>query len=292
MYPFLITTDSGCDLSGDYLRELGVLCLPMEYEMDGQRCYETMNPADLQAFYHKMANGTVVHTSAVNIADYLRFFEPLLARKLPIVHIALGTGVSGSYQNAMLAREELLAAHPDMDLTVIDSLGASMVYGMQVIKAAELREGGMDARQCVEYLLEYRHHVTAFFTTGNLEYLYRGGRVSRGGMLIARTLNIWPILNVSSKGELKVVDKARGRKKAYQKIIDHIAARVENPQEQTLYICHSNVIDEAREFAEEIRQQLGFKDIFYTYIGATIGAHTGPGLVSAFFCGNNRAEFE
>lgn len=288
MKQFIISTDSGCDLSGSFCKELDVVCLPMEYEMDNQRFHETMEPADLQSFYDKMAAGAVVHTSSINIADYLRFFEPLLQQHLPIVHIALGSGVSGSYHNALLARDELLAAHPDMELYIVDSLGASVVYGMQVIRAAQLRSEGSSAKQCAEDLLEYRHHISPYYTTGDLEYLYRGGRVSRGGMIIAKTLNIWPILNLSAEGELKVIDKARGRKKAYEKICAHISEFVEDPQSQTLYVCHSNVPEQAKEFAEAIQKQFGFRDIFYTYIGATIGAHTGPGLVSAFFYGKKR----
>ena len=136
--------------------------------------------------------------------------------------------------------------------------------------------------------MELRHRANPYYTTGDLEYLYRGGRVSRAGLVIARALNIWPILNLNDKGELKVIEKCRGRKKTYERIIEIIREDVVDPASQTLYISHADVLEEATRFAEQIKAAVGFKDIFYSTIGATIGAHTGPGLVSAFYFGHPR----
>ncbi|MCQ2419433.1 MAG: DegV family protein [Clostridia bacterium] len=288
MKPFLLSTDSGCDLDAALCREMDISVLPMEYEINSERFYETSRPEELAAFYQKMAEGAVVHTSSVNIADYLRFFEPMLDQGLPIIHICLGSGISSSYQNALLARQELELTRPDAKIYIVDSLGASLVYGMQVLHAAQLRDEGVRAEDVFEDLLEYRHHISPYYTTGNLEYLYRGGRVSRSGLFIAKTLNIWPILNLSASGELKVIDRAKGRRRAFSQICTRIAEFVEDPEAQTLYICHSDAPEMAREFAEMIQKQFGFRDIFYAQIGATIGAHTGPGLVSAFFYGKPR----
>lgn len=288
MKPFILSTDSGCDLPAELCREKEIAVLPMEYEINSERFYETSRPEGLAEFYRKMEEGAVVHTSSVNVADYLRFFEPLLTQGLPIIHIALGSGISSTYQNALLAKQELELTHPDAQLFIVDSLGASLVYGMQVLHAAGLRDNGVSAEAAFEELSEYRHHISPYYTTGNLEYLYRGGRVSRGGLFIARTLNIWPILNLNAAGELKVIDRAKGSRRAYAQICSHIRNFVIKPEEQTLYICHSNVPDKAQEFAEFLQAELGFRDIFYTQISATIGAHTGPGLVAAFFYGKER----
>lgn len=288
MIPFILSTDSGCDLTAEYCREHDISVLPMEYEIDSVRYYDSMRPEDTAALYQKMEAGAVVHTSSVNIADYLRYFEPLLDSGFPIIHITLGSGISCSYQNALLAKQELELTHPGMQLSIIDSLGASLVYGMQVIHACRLRDQGVCAEDAVRELLEYRHHISPYYTTGNLEYLHRGGRVSRGGLFIAKTLNIWPILNLNAAGELKVIDRAKGRRRAYAQIRSHIAQFVEHPETQTLYVCHANVPEQAKEFAEYLQKELGFRDIFYAQIGTTIGAHTGPGLVSAFFYGKPR----
>lgn len=288
MHNFIVATDSGCDLSESLCREHEIHTLLFRYVMDGETHTDTMRPEDLKLFYKKMAEGARVHTSAANVSDFIDFWESLSNRKLPIVHICLGSGISCSYQNAMLAREQFLSEHPDETLYVVDSLGASLSYGMLALDAVRIRDNGGTAEQCVAWLEDHRHCANPYYTTGDLEYLYRGGRVSRAGLTIARALNIWPILNLNDKGELKVVEKCRGRKKTYDRIVQIIREDVIDPAEQTLYICHSDALAEAEQFAQQIKDALGFKDVFYTCIGASIGAHAGPGLVAAFYYGHPR----
>ena len=285
---YIVATDSGCDLSLEVCRERGIHALFMKYTMDGQTETDTMRAEDLKEFYRKMAAGSSVQTSAVNVGDYLEFWTPLLAHQLPIVHVAMGTGISCSYQNALLAREQILIDHPDAEIYVVDSLGASLSYGMLALDAARMRDEGATPQQCVAWLEEHRHHANPYYTTGDLEYLYRGGRVSRTGLVIARALNIWPILNLNDKGELKVIEKSRGRKKTYDRICQIIKEDAVDPASQTLYISHADALEEATHFAEQIKAAVGFRDIFYSTIGATIGAHTGPGLVAAFYYGHDR----
>lgn len=288
MRNFIVATESGCDLSYDTCQAREIYALLMKYTMDGKMHTDTMRPEDVKVFYQKMAAGASVHTSAANVSDYLDFWTPLLAQKLPIVHVAMGTGISSSYQNALLAREQLLSEHPDAVIYVVDSLGASLSYGMLALDAARMRDEGATAEDCVAWLKNQRHHANPYYTTGDLEYLYRGGRVSRAGLVIARTLNIWPILNLNDKGELKVIEKCRGRKKTYDRIVEIIKQDAVDPASQTLYISHADAPEEAARLAEQIKEAVGFKDIFYSTIGTTIGAHTGPGLVSAFYYGHPR----
>lgn len=290
MVPFLLTTDSGCDLPAEYCNNNDVTVLHMSYSLDGVRCTDTMHVEELSEFFRKMGQGAQVHTSAVNIDEYLCFWRPMLQQKLPIVHIAMGSGISSSYQNACLARETLLEENPDAEIRVIDSLSACMGYGIQVMHAAELRNSGMSAEDAEKDLLQFRHCVHPYYTTADLQYLYRGGRVSRTGMVIAHTLNIRPIMNLSADGKLQVADKCRGVKKTYERICDFIEKTVEHPQEQTLYVLHADAIQTAQEYAAAIMARVPFRDVAYSYIGTTIGAHTGPGLVAAFYCGKPRVD--
>ena len=288
MQNFIVATESGCDLSVDLCKAREIYVLMIKYTMDGEDCADTMREEDMKVFYQRMAAGASVHTSAANVSDYLDFWTPLLEKKLPIVHVAMGTGISSSYQNALLAQEQLLSEHPDAKIYVVDSIGASLSYGMLAADAATMRDNGATPEECVAWLENQRHHANPYYTTGDLEYLYRGGRVSRAGLTIARALNIWPILNLNDKGELKVIEKCRGRKKTYDRIVEIIKEDAVDPTTQTLYISHADALEEATRLAEQIKREVGFKDIYYSCIGATIGAHTGPGLVAAFYYGHPR----
>lgn len=285
-HSYVICTDSGCDLTLAASEKLDVHVLRMKYEIDGQLYTETMHQEDLAAFYEKMAAGAQVHTTAVNIEDYLEFWTPLLGR--PIVHIAMGSGISSSYQNAVSARELLLEQHPDAEILLVDSLGACMSYGLLVIEAARLREAGASPAECVEKISAMRLSCNAIYTTGDLEYLYRGGRVSRAGAFFSKTLNIWPILNLNDKGELRAIDKCRGRARSFRRVAEMIHELAIAPETQTLYLCHSNDAEAVEAYKKAILELTPFRDVSVSQIGTTIGAHTGPGLVTAFYFGKDR----
>lgn len=286
MSSYILSTDSGCDLTLAAAQKLDIHVLRMQYEIDGQLYTETMHEEDLAVFYEKMANGAQVHTTAINIEDYLTFWTPLLGQ--PIIHIAMGSGISSSYQNAVNARALMLEQHPDAEIYVVDSLGACMSYGILVIEAARQRANGVSPAECVAAVERYRHGCNALYTTGDLEYLCRGGRVSRAGLIISKTLNIWPVLNLNDKGELRAIDKCRGRARAFKRVSDLTKELVIKPEEQTLYVCHSNAPEAAATYAEAICAQSPFRAVSISQIGTTIGAHTGPGLVTAFFYGKER----
>lgn len=288
MGKFIVTTDSGCDLSMQVCREKGIIPVEMNYSLNGESKRDTMNQSDLRQFYDGMRNGDVPKTSQVTPNQYIEFWTPLLKEGLPIVHISLGSGISGTYANGVMAAQTLMEDYPGADIRVVDSTLASVGYGMLAIMAADMRDAGKSVSECEDYLNEIKSRINTYYTTGDLTYLYRSGRVSKTGMVIAHALNIWPILNLDLEGHLIVQSKERGRKNTVNRIHEIISSLCENPEEQTLYICHSDIPDEAHAFGEEIKEKFGFKDVFYTYIGTTIGSNCGPGLMAAFFIGKKR----
>ena len=286
---FRVTTDSGCDLPMSLCREKGILPLQLQYTIDENVYTDTMEPEDCRRFYQQMREGGVPHTSQLNPAQFLQFWKPLFAvSDLPIVHICMGSGISGTYQNGLAALELLKAELPDAKVFLVDSTLASVGYGMLALKAAELRDSGVSPEDCAAWLEAHKAEVNTYYTTGDITYLYRSGRVSRAGMVIAHALNIWPILNLDRAGHLIVQEKAKGKRRTMQRIHKIIDELCIDPAGQTLFICHSDIPEEARAFGEEIKETFGFRDVYYTYIGCTIGTHSGPGLMAAFFYGKPR----
>lgn len=290
MEKFIVTTDSGCDLSGEYCESLGIVPLKMCWTAGEENITDTMVPTELKAFYDGMRSGTEPKTSQVTPYQYIEFWTPLLERKLPIVHIALGSAISGTYANGVKAAEMMREEHPDCVIHVVDSTLASVGYGMLAINAAKMRDEGFTPEQCVAELERTKTSVNTIYTTGDLTYLYRSGRVSRTGMVVAHALNIWPILRLNIEGTLLVTAKERGKKHTLDRINKIIEEAVLEPEKQTLYICHSDIPEEAHEFGESLKELFGFKDVFYTYIGTTIGSNCGPGLMAAFFTGKDRTK--
>ena len=152
MKRFIVCTDSGCDLPLNVLEENGVIPLRLQYEIDGQCYTDTMLHEDCHRFYEQMRNGAVPKTSQINTQQFIDFWRPLLKKNLPIVHIALGSGVSGTYRNGCLAVEALKEEAPESEILLIDSTLCSVGYGMLALKAAEMRDAGSTAQECADWL--------------------------------------------------------------------------------------------------------------------------------------------
>lgn len=289
--PFIISTDSGCDLSLELCKEKGIIPLFMNY-IDGENVIvDTMQQADIVKFYKRMEDeAKMFKTSAVNIQEAYDFLKSLLEYNKPVIHISLGGGISGTYNNFVTAKEMLDEKYPGHEIYLIDSTSASLGYGILVLEAAKMRDEGKSIIEVKEYLESVKRGINPYFTTNTLTYLARGGRVTKIASIFGNVLSIKPILRLDFDGHLLVHTKGHGKANTYKKMIEAIKEQVVNPKDQTLYVSHSNAIESAVEFAEMVKKELGFKDIFYSYIGSIIGSHTGPGLIAVFFHGKNRFE--
>lgn len=290
MIKFCVTTDSGCDLPANFCEERGIYVYRMEYTINGNKYFDRMDSEFATEFYNNMRNGAVPVTSQMTPFEFTEFWSRIWDDlHLPIVHIALGSAISGTYANSKMAKDLFLESHPEAQVFIIDSTLASIGYGMLCIWAAEMRDEGKTAEECVEQLENRKLYINTYYTTDNLKYLTRSGRVSKVGAIVSAVLNINPILNLDKEGHLVVREIIRGRKKALNRIYDIIQELVINPEDQIVYICHSDCKpEEVKAFSDTLINRFKFKDSFISYIGPIIGAHSGPGLIAAFFTGKPR----
>lgn len=288
MADYIIATDSGCDLSAEFVRSIKVLPLLMKYTVDDKEYIDSMEPQAGKEFYEQMRQGKMPHTAQLNQNDYITFWEPLLKEGHDILHIAMSSGISGTYSNGVLAAEELREKYPDRKICVIDSLMTSTGNGLLVIEAAKMRDSGADFDTVSAWCDQNRRCVHACFTTDDITYLHRGGRVSKAGMILSKALHIYPVMHVNQNGELKVFAKSRGTSAAWETVAGYVADNCIDPQNQTLYVSDADNPEEAKRLGEMLRNRFGFRDVFYSQIGSIIGAHTGPALLTLFFLGKAR----
>ncbi len=285
---FILTTDSSSDLSLQICKEKNIIPLMMTYTVNGEEIKDTMEETDIIAFYNKMRAGKETKTSQINAMEYVDFWTPLLSEGKPILHIALGSAISGTYENGVRAKNMILETNPDAEIYIVDSISASLGLGMLSILASDMRTEGKTAKECAQWLEENKHKAHAYYTTADLTYLHRGGRVSKTSKNVAHLLGIQPILNLAPDGKLQVFEKVRGDKATLKRFCEIAKNLAVDAQNQTLYISHADNIEKARLYGERLKEELGFKDVCYTYIGSTIGSHTGPALISVFFLGTER----
>ena len=230
MANYLITTDSGCDLSYELYEKYGIIPIMMEYETDGITAKDSPKTEDLKAFYNKMREGAVPKTTQLNTVTMVEFFTNLTnEHKLPILHIALSSGISGTFFNTHNAAKEVSEATGNK-IIVIDSLSASLAQGMLCKIASDNRESGMDIEENANAINSIRTNINTYYTTNTLTYLQRGGRVSKTSAVVGQMLGINPILTLTKDGKLIACDKVRGEKNTFNSISKKIAARA---------ICHN-----------------------------------------------------
>lgn len=285
---FIISTDSGCDLTYDVCQKYGIIPYLMSYSNEDNVYEDTMNDNDKIKFYEEMTEGKIFKTTAVNIDQAYRFLENLIKEGLPIIHISLGSGISSTYNNFMNAKELILLKHPEAIIHIIDSTLASTGYGILAIEASTMRSLGKSCDEVVEYLEKTKASINTYYTTSTLKYLARGGRVSRIANVFGTILSIKPILRLDVEGHLLVESTGHGKKNTFEKLKKYIKSTVTNPEIQILYVAHTMNESDAKVYGEEVKNEFGFKEVIYTTIGSIIGSHAGPGLISFFYHGIDR----
>jgi DegV family protein with EDD domain len=281
-----IITDSAADLPQDFISQHGIEVVPlMVYH--GDREFEdgvTLAPAELFA---GMRDGRTYKTSQPLYGRFEAAFRGLAERGDEGIYIAFSSELSGTHQTSLLVRQAVQEEHPHLGLDIVDSKCASLGLGLVVRYAAELAAGGatrLEIAQAVEAWTRKMEHI---FTVDNLEYLVRGGRVSPVAAFIGGLLNIKPILHVEG-GKLVPLEKVRGRKKVFARILDLMEERGTELQGQTIGISHGDDLEAAMELRGMIESRFGCDRFFVSSIGSAIGAHAGPGTIALFFLNDRR----
>lgn len=290
MKDFIITTDTTCDLPAEYIKEHHIGMLSLTYTLEGNT-YNWEHPLPVKDFYDCMRDGSLPTTSQVNPEEAKTLFERIIKEQdADILHIAFSSGLSGSYNSSRIAAEELSEEYPDHRIIVIDSLCASLGEGLLVHKAVTMKAQGKSLDEVATWLEENKLHLVHNFTVDDLFHLYRGGRVSKTAAFVGTMINLKPILHVDNEGHLIPLSKVRGRKKSMIALVDAMEKQVGSWKDKNdiVFISHGDCEEEAQYLADLIKERLGYDSFLIHYVGPTIGAHTGPGVIALFYMGDFR----
>lgn len=289
MSNFVITACSTSDLWEDYTKERNIQLFPYSYILSGKEYSDDFGKSmPIKTFYQRVRDGEMPSTSMINVQTYTDYFEPILASGKDILHIEFSSGLSGSCSNAKNAAKELNGKYPNQ-IYVVDSLCASLGYGLLVHYALNLRDEGKSLEEIRTWLEENKLRLNHWFTVDDLNHLKRGGRVSGVTAFLGTMLSIKPVLNVDDDGHLIPREKARGRKKAIVELVNKMKERIVDPDGQMIFICQGDCIDDAEFLAAKIKETFpGVLDVKIGYTGPVIGAHSGPGTLAVFFMGDRR----
>lgn len=287
---YVILTDSSCDLPPALADALELTVLPLTLTMEGREYANYLDGREMgfSDFYARLRGGAAAVTAAANPERYLAVMEPLLREGRDILLLVFSSGLSSTYQSALVAAEELRERYPGRKILAVDTLCASMGQGLLVTLAARRRMAGEGIEAVRDWALEARDHLCHWFTVDDLMFLKRGGRLSAATALVGTALGIKPVLHIDDDGHLINVGKARGRRAALTALVDHMAELAMDPGKTPVFISHGDCPEDAKTVEKLVRQRFGAKEVVTSYVGPVIGAHTGPGVVALFFLGRER----
>ena len=287
MSAYKIITDSGCDLPNTMLQELDLIAIPLTLNFRGESRPDSVDD-HIQELYQGLRDGETATTSAVNPQQWESTIEPVLAAGQDALVIPFSSGLSTTYQSAVIAAGELEEKYPDRKIRVVDSLSASLGQGLLVWYACKMRDSGMELDQLADWVTDNRLTLAHWFTVDDLMYLKRGGRVSAATALVGTMLNIKPVLHVDDEGHLISKSKVRGRKASIQALAGKLGELGIPGENSTVFICPGDCLEDARLLEAIVKEKYGVQEVFFGYTGAVIGSHSGPGTLALFFLGQHR----
>ena len=279
--PVKILADSACDLPKNFYTEHNVTLFPLKVQVEGQE-YEDGKTIDPKTVYDAIRNGDLPKTSQVSPLLFEEVFTKMAENNEDGIYIAFSSELSGTYQTSVMILDQVKEKYPNFNFTIVNTKCASLGYGLVVREAARLAEENNSKEEVLKDVLFRSEHMEHLFTVEDLDYLAKGGRVSKASAFLGGLLNIKPILNVED-GKLVPIEKIRGKKKVYRRILDIMKERGADFKDQVIGISHADADETAVEVKVMFEEELHPKEVYITDIGSVIGAHTGPGTIAIFF---------
>ncbi|WP_186428859.1 DegV family protein [Clostridium sp. BSD9I1] len=285
----VIVIDSCSDLPRDFVEKNNIPSLGINVMLNGREFVDDFGKTvTYKEFYDAVREGEMPTTAQVNSETYKEEFLKHVKENKSIIYLAFSSALSGSINSANIAKDEILEEYKNADITIIDTKSASLGEGLIVYYAYDMLEKGCSKEEIVNWVEKNKLKVNHWVIADDLNHLKRGGRISGTQAVVGTLLNIKPVINVDDEGRLIPVAKVKGRKKALKTLVDKFRERVVNPEEQVIFISHSDCASDAELVKSMILEEFKVKDFIINQIGPGIGSHTGPGTVTVFFIGDSR----
>lgn len=295
MNQFVLTCCSTADMAADYFEKREIPYAYFHFRIGDKEYDDDLGKTiSFKQFYQMIRDGAQPTTSQVNVEEFEVLWGPYLNEGKDILHVSLSTGLSGEYNSACMAKDNLLAKYPDRRIELVDSLGASSGYGMLVDYLADLRDEGRSLDEAYRWAQENKLKVNHWFFSTDLTSYRRGGRITGTEAVFGTILGICPLLNMDNQGRLIPRTKVRTKRKVIDEIVKRMEEHVQDGKNYTgkCFMSNSDCMEDALKVSRQIEEkfpQLKGK-IVINSVGTVIGSHTGPGTVALFFLGDTRKD--
>lgn len=286
MKDYVLLGDSTADLPIDVVEKLGIRIIPFSYAINDE-VYDyhlDSSDGDIGVFYDRLRKGAMPVTSQVNPVTYKEIFEEYAANGTDVLYLCFSSGLSGSYQTAVLGAGMVMEDYPGVRIEIVDSYSASVGEGIFLYQAYQKKLAGADMDELKMWIEENCHKVSHWFMVEDLFHLKRGGRVTAVEAMVGSALKIKPILSVDSEGKLIVRSKARGTGKAIEYLVSKVIEEGGDLSELVAVIGHADSPEKAEKLKELVMVAgMRAENIMTAPIGPIIGTHVGAGMAAIAF---------
>ncbi len=287
---FCIITDSASDVPESVIKEYELHVIPTPVTIEGTDYFDgdTIFP---DQFYEIQASGKEIKTYHVSQFMFEEHFRPFAERGDEVLYMCFSTGIAGTFNAATLAYEEIREEYPEFMLTIIDTKCASVGYGLVVERLLRMQKNNAPKELIIEAAHFFCEHMEHAVTVMELNYLFKGGRLTRTSFLAGTVLDIKPIIIVDENGSLKAVEKVRGWKKAQKRILDMVGEKGADLENQVVGVCYGMDKEAYDYIKEQLVERYHVKGLLEGRVGCAIGAHTGPGILGIVFLNETNEKY-
>lgn len=273
-----IVTDSAGDFAPEFLEGKGITVVPLTVHF-GTETFRDWYDLRGKQFYDRMRSSDILpRTSQPSPAAFQEAFSEGTADGSRVICITLSSGVSGTYQSALIAKN-MLAGKP---ITVIDSKLASCGFGMLSLLAQEMASNGAGAEEIASEVTAKARKTVSVFSVDTLDYLAKNGRIGRAAHFMGTLLNMKPILGLDAEGYVTALERVRGSSKVIPTLVEQALERAGSNKAAALAVCHADCPDVGRELLKAATAAFDAKQVYESELGPIIGSHVGPGTVALF----------
>lgn len=274
-----IVADSSCDLTDDMKQEINIEIAPLILSLGGKDFVDNEN-LDVRQYVKEMGEcATSPKTACPSPDDYMKRYE---GPEDSVFVVTLSSQLSGSFNSAELAKNMFLETVGNKFVHVFDSLSASAGETVIARKIHELSKLNLSNVEIVDTITKYIKEMKTFFLLESLEHLAKAGRLNPIVAKVASVLAIKPIM-CGDNGNIKLVEKVRGYKKAFNRLVETIGEKGRDLEEKVLGIAHCNCLERAVQFKEEVMKRYNFKDIIIVEMRGLSSTYADDGgIVIAF----------
>ncbi len=279
----MIITDSCSDISGFEINNKDIIVVPMTITMNGDE-YKDGQTIDKPTFYKKLSEADIFpKTSQPSPQDFAEHFNLAKSQKIDVVVITISNALSGTLQSVNMAKE--IVEYDN--IYIVDSLSATSGERVLIDVAIKMRDEGKKGLEIYQELETIKNKINVFAMIDTLEYLHKGGRLTKTQARIGELINLKPIVTISNEGRIVVCDKALGKHRANKAIMKLVKNNPIN-NNYPVYFVYSVDLESCNNLVKQIQQiyPISSDNINITEIGPTIGSHIGPGAFGIIYIGN------